>query len=129
MPPCNAGAVTLDADEFKALYPDMSDTAEDVIEAYFSAACLLLDNTSRSRVKDLEERKTLLYLLTRHIAELAGRGNGLVGMLTSASQGSVSVSVNALADANWYDQTQWGAIYRRATNKYRKGVFWYANKC
>lgn len=128
MPPCDCdGIVLLDSDEFKSLYPDVKAT-DDVIESYFSAACLLLDNTKRSRVRNLCERKMLLYLLTRHIAELAERGAGLVGSLTSASQGSVSVGVSAFQNANWYQQTQWGAIYWEATGKYRKGIWWYGKR-
>lgn len=128
MEPCDSeGGVTLDVEEFKSLYPDVTAT-DAVIESYFSVACLLLDNTKHSRVKNPCERKMLLYLLTRHIAALAEREAGLVGSLTSASQGSVSVGVSAFQNANWYQQTQWGALYWEATGKYRKGIWWYGKR-
>lgn len=122
------GRVIFDPIEYKTLHPDMSDVDDAVLGTYFSAACLLLDNTERSVVRDVCERKELLFMLVTHVAELAKRGNGMVGPLTSASEGKVSVGVSALTNANWYNQTQWGAMYWAATANYRRGVRWYAGR-
>lgn len=120
--------VEFDAEKFKALHPQWADADETTLAAYFSAACLLLDNTDKSRVQDGKEREKLLYLLTCHIATLAGRGSATVGTLMSATEGKVSASFSGAANANWYSQTQCGYLYWLATAKYRRGI-WYADKC
>lgn len=118
--------VVFDIDEFRTLYPQFEKVTDEMLEKYFNAACLLCNNTQKSLVKDLDERKTLLYLLVCHIAELQGRGNTLVGLLTSATEGKVSVSVKPFDNANWYQQTQCGSLYWAATAKYRIGPRYFA---
>ncbi len=81
-------------------------------------------------------------MLTAHIAQLSGwpaaaggggAGSGLVGPITSASEGSVSVSVTPLAGANasamqaWLSQTQYGAAYYAFTAAYRMAR-WYPGR-
>ncbi|EKT3011237.1 DUF4054 domain-containing protein, partial [Salmonella enterica] len=89
---------------------------------------LYLDNTDESPVADLNEREQLLFLLVAHLCSLRGLGSGkdgqsgLVGRITSASEGSVSVSVDNSGsnDASWwYLQTPYGAAYWQATAPYR----------
>lgn len=122
--------VIFNAEEFKILYPQFNELSEDTLNLYFKAACLLLDNTKNSVVQDIEERKMLLYMLTRHIATLKGNGDALVGTITSAAEGSVNVSVTPLNNAKWYTLTQCGAMYWAATAKYRVGMRYYAyRKC
>lgn len=116
------GAVVFDAAEFKILYPQFAELPDAVLDNYFNAATLLLDNTGKSLVVDLGERKALLYMLVCHIATLKGRGDTLVGTITAAAEGKVNVSVTPLNNANWYTQTQCGALYWAATAKYRMGV-------
>ena len=119
--------VIFDPEEFKKLYPEYANIPDERLELYFKAACLLLNNTDKSPVRDPAERKTLLYLLVCHIAELKSRGNSTVGMLTSAAEGSVNVSVSPLNKMNWYTLTQCGSIYWAATAKYRCGVRWFSS--
>lgn len=118
--------VIFDPQEFKTLYPEFAKTEDATLTLYFNAACLLLDNTEKSMVKDLAERKMLLYMLTCHIATLKANGNTLVGMITSASEGKVSVSLTPFQNANWYMTTQCGAMYWQATAKYRVGIRYHA---
>ena len=74
-------------------------------------------------MKDLTERKTLLYMLVCHIATLQQRGTGMVGLLTSATEGKVSVGLQAYTNnPNWYSQTQCGSMFWLATAKYRVGM-------
>ena len=116
--------VVFDADEFLALYPQFNNvfTLEQLTQ-FFNAASLLLDNTENSKVKDLAERKTLLYMLVCHIATLQQRGTGMVGLLTSATEGKVSVGLQAYtSNPNWYSQTQCGSMFWLATAKYRVGM-------
>lgn len=118
----NDDVVVFDVDEFKTLYPQFANVDETILQNYFNAATLLLDNTDKSLVKDLAERKMLLYMLTCHIAILKGRGDSIVGTITAATEGKVNVSVTPLVNANWYNQTVCGSMYWQATAKYRVGV-------
>lgn len=118
--------VIFDPQEFKTLYPDFANTEDATLTLYFNAACLLLDNTEKSMVKDLAERKMLLYMLTCHIATLKANGNTLVGTITSATEGKVSVSLTPFQNANWYMTTQCGAMFWQATAKYRIGIRYHA---
>nr|DAO54764.1 MAG TPA: head to tail adaptor [Caudoviricetes sp.] len=118
----NNDVVVFDVDEFKTLYPQFADVDETILQNYFNAATLLLDNTNKSPVKDLAERKMLLYMLTCHIATLKKRGDTIVGTITAATEGKVNVSITPLVNANWYTQTLCGSMYWQATAKYRLGV-------
>lgn len=88
-----------------------------------------LDNTECSIVKDLDARKTMLYLLVAHIALLsqqAENGNPVVGRISNATEGTVSVGLDYGTMGNnerWYLQTPWGAMYWQLTKKYRSMVY------
>ena len=116
--------VVFDASEFLTLYPQFAGVFTDAqLTQFFNVACLLCDNTENSIVTDLAERKTLLYMLVCHIATLQQRGTAMPGLLSSATEGKVSVSVNAYSkNPNWYMQTQCGSTYWQATAKYRVGM-------
>ncbi|HFE6697600.1 TPA: DUF4054 domain-containing protein [Salmonella enterica subsp. enterica serovar Newport] len=123
------GTVTFDWQAFSALYPEFSAVGQVSAAAMFGkATTLYLDNTDDSPVTDLNEREQLLFLLVAHLCSLRGLGSGkdgqdgLVGRITSASQGSVSVSADNSGsnDASWwYLQTPYGADYWQATAPYR----------
>ena len=116
--------VVFDAIEFLALYPQFNNVfTPEQLTQFFNVACLLCDNTGNSKITDLAERKTLLYMLVCHIATLQQRGTGMVGLLTSATEGKVSVGLQAYTNnPNWYSQTQCGSMYWLATAKYRVGM-------
>lgn len=118
----DVSVVVFDPEEFKTLYSEFETVSDEKLELYFKAACLLLNNTAKSKVKDLTERKTLLYMLTCHIATLKANGNTLVGTITSAAEGKVNVSLTPFNNANWYMTTQCGMMYWQATAKYRIGI-------
>lgn len=130
-----SGVVMFSADKFLARYPEMlsaqfawfAKTVDKnaVLENWFSQAEILLSNTRCSVVKNLSERETLLFLLVRHFAELHHRATqgGLVGRISSATEGSVSVSAEmpaSSAGAAWYNQTPFGASFWQLTSKYRR---------
>jgi hypothetical protein len=100
--------------EFRDLYPQFMDFSDAQILFAFDVACLVVDNSERSRVPyappEEMARRTILYLLVCHLCELKARG-GVVGNVTSATQGSVNVSFTAPAnpDGQWFFQTQCGA--------------------
>lgn len=122
------GVVVFDLVEFRALYPTI--TATDAqLEDYFAMAETFLDNTECSVVKDLGSRKRMLYLLVAHIATITGvaaKGNIIVGRIASATEGTVTVSIDYGTMGNnerWYLQTPWGAMYWQLTKRYRSAVY------
>lgn len=123
-----SGVVVFDPAEFKLLYPSITATDEQ-LEMYFAMAETFLDNTECSIVKDLDARKTMLYLLVAHIALLsqqAENGNPVVGRISNATEGTVSIGLDYGTMGNnerWYLQTPWGAMYWQLTKKYRSMVY------
>jgi hypothetical protein len=122
------GVVVFDPVEFRELYPSI--TATDAqLEDYFAMAESFLDNTECSVVKDLGSRKRMLYLLVAHIATITGmaeKGNPVVGRISNATEGTVSVSLDYGTMGNnerWYLQTPWGAMYWQLTKRYRSAVY------
>lgn len=122
--------VTFDATEFTGMYPRFSGVLTDSqLKQAFNVACLLLDNTNASVVpydpdNGVTDRKTLLYLLTCHIATVAVWGeDGQSGPTSAASEGSVSVSfaVPDATNASWFRLTPCGGMYWQATRKYVVG--------
>lgn len=116
-----SGTVVFDVEEFKAMHPESAAVPDAALSGYFMVAESVCDNTERSLVKDLRERKTLLYLLVCHITQLQLRGAGTVGLLSSVTEGKVSASFSVPTNLNWYKQTQCGWMYWLITQKYRLG--------
>ena len=86
------------------------------------------DNTDASRVINVTQRQSLLWMLTAHIAVLSGAidcGSSVrpVGRVSSAEEGSVSSELDYMGmtpgSGPWYNQTQYGASYWQATVNYR----------
>lgn len=124
------GVVVFDPEAFKAEYPVFADVPDAALGRMFRVACLLVDNTPASPIPLTgpeplpEPRRELLYLALAHMQELEGRGMDVVGRVASASQGSVSVSFETLGgndSAQWWQQTQYGALFWRASLPYRLG--------
>lgn len=113
--------------DWSALYPELvASTSAPQALAYFNRACLILNNTDSSIVADITERTNLLYLLTAHLAALGQSkavAAGLVGRITSASEGTVSLGVQGDLGggmgAGYYQQTEYGWLYWLATASYR----------
>lgn len=111
---------------FKLAYPQFAAVSDAALTNYFNLATLYLSNDDCSVVQDIPKRTTLLWLLTAHIAFLSGALNpggtpGLVGRVSSATEGSVSVSVDFPSNPNgaWFQQSSWGAMYWQAVLPYR----------
>jgi hypothetical protein len=93
---------------------------------YFARACNFVANTDRSTIQDIPTRTTLLYLTTAHIAAMNATINGqapsqLVGRISSATEGSVSVSteMSAPGSAGWWAMTRYGYEAWSALAPYR----------
>lgn len=124
------GIVSFVAADFIARYPEfaaLNTATPSALPACFGEATLYLSNTNASRVVNVEQRTPLLYMLTAHIAALYFGVNGqqpnrAVGRVSSAHEGSVSVSLDmggVTFNAAWFMQTKYGASYWQATARYR----------
>lgn len=103
--------------EFKQVYPQYADFADEQLQYYFDLCTILVNNTERSKIPynppENNTRKLILYALVCHLCELSLRGGGIVGSLSNATEGSVSAGFTALASnpsGAWYNQTQCGAL-------------------
>lgn len=115
-----------------ARYPEFGAVSEQRAALFFAEAGLYLDNTDASPVQDVAVRLVLLNMVTAHIAALSGALNadgkpsGLVGRVSSASEGSVSVSTElglVPGSAVWFQQTSYGLSFWQATKGYRSAVY------
>lgn len=125
------GVVTFDYDLWRQVYSGLAqNVSAEAGQFFFDQAGLIFNNSPRSPERDVNVRRNLLYLLTAHIAQISmstsggsGSSGGLVGRISSATRGSVSVSAEAPdvgAGAGWFAQTQWGLTFWQATLKYRQ---------
>lgn len=128
--------VTLDITKFRAIFPEFSNVTDIQLQFLFDEATDFLNNTDYSPVMEYDKRERLLYLLMAHLAYIrygygTGKdkvgGTGLVGRISSASEGSVSVGseLGGLNDsATWYAQSPYGLSFWQATKVYRMAR-WY----
>ncbi|ECI2457650.1 DUF4054 domain-containing protein [Salmonella enterica subsp. enterica] len=125
--------VVLDISKFRAMFPEFSNVADSILPFLFDQSTDYLNNSDYSLVEDAVKRERLLYLLMAHIAyvrygDTSGNGGtGMVGRLSSASEGSVSVS----SDAGqiefrymWYTQSPYGMDFWQATKVYRMANYY-----
>lgn len=128
--------VVLDIDKFRAMFPEFSNVTDIDLQFLFDRATDYLNNTEYSLVIDAKKRERLLYLIMAHLAYVrygdskGNGGSGLVGRLSSASEGSVSVS----SDAGqiefrymWYTQSPYGMDFWQATKVYRMANYYPGN--
>lgn len=122
------GVVVFDVDKFREAYPSAKGTDTQLNNAFIKAG-MLLRNDKHSCVCNLAEREMLLWLLVAHMDMLQSNideGNSAVGRASSASEGSVSVSLDygtATNGEKWYTQTPYGAEYWTLTSRYRSFLY------
>jgi len=129
--PITPGVVTFDATVFKDAWPAFTSVPDPVLVMNFEYATLLLANSCCGLVKDAPTRAALYDLVVAHITALLNGvngqpGQGIVGRISNATEGSVSVSAEFQAQsesAAWWNQTQYGAMYWRATAQYRTATY------
>jgi DNA-binding transcriptional regulator YdaS (Cro superfamily) len=116
--------------DWVARYPEFSGVSSSLAQMYFNEAALVLRNDGTSPVNDVGQQTMLLYMLTAHIAFLNPGATGQpastagsVGSISSATQGSVSVSYAKPAvsgSAEWFAQSKYGFAYWNAMAPYRQ---------
>lgn len=122
------GVVVFDVEKFREAYPSAKGTDTQLNNAFIKAG-MLLRNDKHSCVCNLAEREMLLFLLVAHMDMLQSNideGNSAVGRASSASEGSVSVSLDygtATNGEKWYTQTPYGAEYWALTSRYRSFLY------
>jgi hypothetical protein len=129
--------VTFVPADFKDAFPEFAACTDGQLNGWFGRAQLLFQNNQCNLAFPDGTMATLLNLLTAHIGWLnaprgadgnpaaTGSATGLVGMVKSATEGSVSVSVD-IGDMTaggpsqpYYMQTRYGIEYWAATAQYR----------
>ena len=127
-------AATFSFTTWQASYPEFSTTVTTSAQAldYFNTATLYFRNDGRGPVQDPTQQLTILNILTAHIAFLAVGTNagpsaasqGIAGRVTSASQGSVSISTELPAGIDpYFAQSVYGISYWRVTAPFRTMVY------
>jgi len=115
-------------------YPEFAArVTEPQTTGFFNRAGLtLLPNSDAGPVPDPVRRGVILYLIVAHLAQLhaptipGGQPSGLVGRISSAGEGSVSVSVDmgpVTAQSAWWLQTSYGAEAWQALAPTRLGRY------
>jgi Protein of unknown function (DUF4054) len=130
------GPITFVYSDWIAQFPAFVNVSSGLATTCFNFATGLCDNTACSPVCNSTILTQLLYLLTAHICWLtAPQINGLpndtgggdlspqpVGRLAAAGEGSTSATfemAGVAANAQWYMQTQYGAMYWALSSPYR----------
>lgn len=117
-----SGVVVFNYTNWAAAFPELASSVTSTQAAtYFGYASINIDNSATSLIQDASQpggvRETILYLLTAHWAALLAPINGaaaspLVGRISDASEGSVSVATEIKAEqgpsADFYLQTKYG---------------------
>jgi len=118
--------VAFDYNAWSQRYPEFSGVDQDLATMYFNEAAIYHANDGSGPIQNATTQLLLLGMLTAHIAKMsnaaAGGPTGLVGRITSVTEGSVSVSAEnnfPPGSVQWYQQTAYGANYWNATRSYR----------
>jgi Protein of unknown function (DUF4054) len=125
--PVTPGIVVFDPTDFQTRYPAFATVSDAALQQNFNQATLMLENSCCSIVKDAPTREILLNLATAHITALLNGVNGqppqgIVGRVSSAQEGSVSVQAEMLTQsmsAAYWMQTPWGAAFWQMTLPFR----------
>ncbi len=115
-------------------YPEFAAVAQDTATGYWNEATLYHANDGSGPVKTEAAQRTLLNMVTAHIAARYSQSQGspvpgapqdassIVGRISSASEGSVSVQTENQyppGSAQWWQTTKYGSDYWNATKPYR----------
>jgi len=126
------GVVEFNWDEWSVLYGELANSvSEQLAKVWFKEAQLYCDNTPKSPIQNLTTRESLLGMMTAHLitlnVPLKGQPSSpLVGRISSATEGTVTVQVeNKFPEGTpqWYQQTKYGARFWAATTQFRSFIY------
>lgn len=129
--------------DFRALFPEFAPLTDPQLSLYFTLSGSFFVNSRANPAfrTGVPNMTNIAYLVTAHLAYLLAErdANGnpaasgataaqTVGQITSASEGSVSVGLAAVATgqnalAAWYAQTKYGFMYWQATAQFRTALY------
>ena len=122
------GAVTFNPTAWKERYPEFTAVSDGMAQLYFNEATLYCQN-QLNPVRSVEALTMLLNMVTAHIAALnspvtasGAKASTPPGRITSAAEGSVSVSYDLTASPGsqqWFVQTKYGFAFWQASLAYR----------
>lgn len=118
-----------DVDAFREIYPQFAEIPDATLTFMWNNALLISGLENNHDYTDAQ-KENLLFMLVCHLATLAQRGTA--GALTSATEGSVSVSFSAPpsgTEAEWYMLTPCGAAYWQIMKGHRYGGMWFCGSC
>lgn len=130
--------VVFNLDNFQALYPQFSNVSDTLLPLIFTQAELLFSNKDSSCIQDLSQRELVLYMVMAHILYLqygdanGDGGSGVIGRVSSASEGSVSVSSTLDGSSNvkaYWAQSPYGLLFWQATVKCRMPKYYSGGYC
>ncbi|MGJ8524337.1 hypothetical protein LMG33818_000045 [Halomonadaceae bacterium LMG 33818] len=152
-------AVTFNPDEWRQSFPAFSGLSDAQLQMAWDVATTIVSNDDCSQVPynppNVTSRQTILYMLVAHIVALGVAGSpssnsgsssdgsstnssvgdgAQAGPITSASEGSVSVSFavsgpdSSGSNAGWYNQTRYGQTVLRLLRPYMMGGRYYATR-
>ena len=115
---------------WQAQFREFTNISQVQAQGFWNEACLLHNNTGSGPVADPNMQASLLNLLTAHIAFLrvgtatnpSAASQGMVGRVSSANQGSVSLSTDLPSlgpNAAWLSQSPYGLQYYHAMAPFR----------
>ena len=126
------GVAVFDYSLWGTLFPELAATPAPAADMFFGVAETLLDNSDTSVVQNVPARLTMLNYVVAHLASLSGypiptgqstpAPSGTVGRVASASEGSVSASLDygaVSSSAAWWVQTQYGATFWQLSRSFR----------
>lgn len=129
--------VALNISDFRTYYPRFSDSTkypDTLITAMFDIACSLINNTENSFIPydpthGIKLRERVLYAAVCHLLTMNEQGDEQTGVITSASQGSVSVGFSPVNGtsyaAQYWSQTRCGQLVWMLLSPYRLGGRFY----
>ena len=114
-----------DPSVFKNRYREFDGVDSTLLAAYFSEACLYVNNTDASLIVDSNIRLMILNMVVAHLAEL--NTTPLVGRVTSVSVGGITTSTEydfrSTGTRVWFEQTKYGAAAWVAMAPYRRALY------
>lgn len=120
--------VAFDYNLWVQTYQEFEAVPEELVQTYFMMATSYHRNDGVGPVNNPQYQLMYLNLIVAHLAQIfAPDATGqpasqIVGRITSANEGSVSVSSEMPLQpqsAAWWNQTKYGAAYWAATKQYR----------
>nr|DAH90053.1 MAG TPA: Protein of unknown function (DUF4054) [Caudoviricetes sp.] len=122
---------SLDIPTFRECYPGLTEEviSDTELETLWGAIAVMLGDGEGNYPYPESTIQPILYAALCHLATLETNGQDTPGMVTSASQGSTSASIQALTIKSeigqWWNQTKCGALFWVMTKRYRVGCRFY----